>query len=101
MRNFVMCHLKILQYYTFIYNIHYTQGWNKNLMAQNVNDNNNHKLCNESSINFKPYQLCIRSDQISRSVVSDFLQPHESKYARPPCPSPIPRVHTDSRPSSQ
>ena len=43
----------------------------------------------------------IRSDQISRSVVSDSLQPHESKHARPPCPSPTPRVHSDSRPLSQ
>ena len=32
----------------------------------------------------------IRSDQISRSVVSDSLRPHESQHARPPCPSPIP-----------
>ena len=43
----------------------------------------------------------IRSDQISRSVVSDSLRPHESQHARPPCPSPTPRVHSDSRPSSQ
>ena len=43
----------------------------------------------------------IRSDQISRSVVSDSLRPHESQHARPPCPSPIPGVHWDSRPSSQ
>ena len=35
----------------------------------------------------------IRSDQISRSVVSDSLQPHESQQARPPCPSPTPGVH--------
>ena len=42
----------------------------------------------------------ISSVQFSRSVVSDSLQPHESKHARPPCPSPIPRVHSDSRPSS-
>ena len=41
------------------------------------------------------------SDQISRSVVSDSLRPHESKHARPPCPSPTPRVHPDSHPSSQ
>ena len=27
--------------------------------------------------------------------------PHESQQARPPCPSPTPRVHSDSRPSSQ
>ena len=42
-----------------------------------------------------------RSDQISRSVVSDSLQPHESQHARPPCPSPTHGVHWDSRPSSQ
>ena len=40
------------------------------------------------------------SVQFSRSVVSDSLRPHESQHARPPCPSPTPRVHSDSRPSS-
>ena len=45
--------------------------------------------------------IVFRSDQISRSVVSDSLQPHESQHARPPSPSPIPGVHPDSRPSSQ
>ena len=42
----------------------------------------------------------ISSIQFSRSVVSDSLQPHESQHARPPCPSPTPRVHSDSCPSS-
>ena len=41
------------------------------------------------------------SFQFSRSVVSDSLQPHESQHARPPCPSPTPRVHSNSHPSSQ
>ena len=41
------------------------------------------------------------SVQFSRSVMSDSLQPHESQHARPPCPSPTPGVHPDSRPSSQ
>ena len=41
------------------------------------------------------------SVQFSRSVVSDYLRPHESQHARPPCPSPTPRVCSDSRPSSQ
>ena len=41
------------------------------------------------------------SDQISRSVMSDSLRPPESQHARPPCPSPTPGVHPDSRPSSQ
>ena len=41
------------------------------------------------------------SVQFSRSVVSDSLQPHESQHTRPPCPSPTPGVHPDSRPLSQ
>ena len=41
------------------------------------------------------------SDQISHSVVSDSLWPHELQYTRPPCPSPTPGVHPDSHPSSQ
>ena len=41
------------------------------------------------------------SDQISRSVTSDSLRPHELQHARPPCPSPTPGVHSDSRPSNQ
>ena len=41
------------------------------------------------------------SFQFSRSVMSDSLRPHESQHARPPCPSPTPGVHSDSRPSSQ
>ena len=45
--------------------------------------------------------LQIRSDQISHSVVSDSWRPHESQHARPPCPSPTPRVHWNSCPSSQ
>ena len=41
------------------------------------------------------------SVQFSRSVMSDSLRLHESQHARPPCPSPTPGVHSDSRPSSQ
>ena len=43
----------------------------------------------------------IRSHQISRSVVSNSLQPHESQHTRPPCPSPTTRVYPNSCPSSQ
>ena len=43
----------------------------------------------------------IKSDQISRSFVSDSLRPHESQHARPPCPSPTPGVHSDPHPLSQ
>ena len=41
------------------------------------------------------------SVQFSRSVVSNSLRPHESQHARPPCPSPTPRVHSDSCLSSR
>ena len=43
----------------------------------------------------------LSSVQFSGSVVSDSLRPHESQHARPPCPSPTPRLHPDSHPSSQ
>ena len=33
--------------------------------------------------------------------MSNSLRPHESQHARPPCPSPTPGVHWDSRASSQ
>ena len=32
--------------------------------------------------------------------MSNSLRPHESQHTRPPCPSPTPRVHSDSHPSS-
>ena len=40
------------------------------------------------------------SVQFSCSVVSNSLGPHESQHARPPCPSPTPGDHSNSRPSS-
>ena len=39
--------------------------------------------------------------QFTRSVISDSLRPHESQHARPPCPSPTPGVHSNSRPLSR
>ena len=41
------------------------------------------------------------SVQFSHSVMSDSLRPHELKHDRPPCPSPTPRVHSNSHPSSR
>ena len=43
----------------------------------------------------------ISSVQVSLSVVSDSLRPHELQHARSPCPSPTPGVHSDSSPLSQ
>ena len=41
------------------------------------------------------------SVQFSHSVMSDPLRPHQPQHARPPCPSPTPRVHSNSCPLSQ
>ena len=41
------------------------------------------------------------SVQFSRPVMSDSLRPHESQHARSPCPSPTPRVHSNSHPLSR
>ena len=41
------------------------------------------------------------SVQFSHSVTSDSLQPHEPQHARPPCPSPTPRVDWNSCPLSR
>ena len=46
-------------------------------------------------------QYPFSSVQFSHSVMSNSLRPHESQHARPPCPSPTPRVHSDYRPLSQ
>ena len=45
--------------------------------------------------------VSLSSVQFSRSVMSDSLRPHESQHARPPCPSPSPGVHSNSRPLSR
>ena len=46
-----------------------------------------------SSLHMVMYQFS--SVQFSLSVMSDSLRPHESQHARPPCPSPTLRVHSD------
>ena len=41
------------------------------------------------------------SVQFSHSVMSEYLWPHESHHARPPCLSPTPRVYSNSYPLSR
>ena len=69
--------------------------------------------CSVASDSLWPHELCpigysvdiifqariLASIQFSPSVTSDCLWPHELQHARPPSPSPTPRVHSDSRPS--
>ena len=56
------------------------------------------KIIHQSTYHSVYYTVSV---QFSGSVVSDSLRPHELQHARPPCPSPTPGVHSDSRPSSQ
>ena len=51
-------------------------------------------------INSLPLSHQISSVQFSHSVMSDCLWPHEPQHARPPCPSPTPRVHWNPCPLS-
>ena len=50
--------------------------------------------------NLEKMDKYLGSIQFSRSVMSDSLRPHESQHARPPCPSPTPRVYSNSCPSN-
>ena len=53
------------------------------------------------TFHFYLFIFFISSVQFNHSVVSDSLRPHESQHARPPCPSPTPRVYSNSCPSSR
>ena len=46
-------------------------------------------------------KVMFSSVQFSHSIVTDSLWPHESQPTRPPCPSPTPGIHSDSRLSSR
>ena len=47
------------------------------------------------------YIKVFSSVQFSHSIMSNSLQPHALKHARPPWPSPIPGVHSNSHPSGR
>ena len=55
-------------------------------------------LCRHHMCNWKQQHSSV---QLSCSVVSDCLRPHESQHARPPCPSPTPGFYTNSCPLGQ
>ena len=42
---------------------------------------------------------CVQFNSVAQSCLT--LQPHEPQHARPPCPSPTPRVHPNPCPLSQ
>ena len=47
---------------------------------------------------FLIWARCFSSVQFRYSVVSDSSWPHGLQHTRPPCPSPTPRVYSNSRP---
>jgi len=58
-------------------------------------------ICMRERMN-SPHQwrMFFCSVQFSHSIVSNSLRPHGLQHARPPCPSPTPRVHPNSCPLS-
>ena len=50
---------------------------------------------------FSKYLICQILQFSSFAQSCPTLRPHESQHTRPPCPSPTPRVHSDSCSSSQ
>ena len=77
--------------------------WNKMMDIKTLWKNKVIQFCWDGIKTFSSLGSCWILDfqfQFSCSVVSDSLRPHELQHARPPCPSPTPRVHSDSRPSS-
>ena len=52
-------------------------------------------------VNSIPVYLLFNSVQFSHSVMSDSSWPHGPQHTRPHCPSPTPRVHSNSCPLSQ
>ena len=47
------------------------------------------------------FDAVTNSVHFSRSVVSNSLPPHGLQHTKPPCPSPTPRVYSNSCPSSR
>ena len=45
--------------------------------------------------------MCLGSVQFSCSIMSDSLRPIGQQHAKPPCPSPTPRVYPNSCPMSR
>ena len=75
-------------------NIHCIRMMVKGNTENRCKENNSQLHCSF----FLPFPASV---QFSRSVMSDSLRPHGPRHARLPCPSPTPRVYSNSCPSSQ
>ena len=75
-------------------NQQWPQDWKRSIFIP-IPKKSNAKECSND------HTIALISVRFSCSVMSDSLRPHELQHARPPCLSPTPGVHSDSRPSSQ
>ena len=103
---FDMCLSYLLKnMYTGIYNRLFCKMWSYylyNFPYCNFHLQWNAKYFPGYYISFKIFLMAASvSVQFSRSVVSYSLWPHELQHARPPCPSPTPRVHPHPCPVSR
>ena len=74
----------------------YIRRKSAHMLCEGGRKNNSHQILFQSlSMNM------FLSVQFSCSVMSDSLRPHELQHTRPPCPSPTPGVHPNSRPLSR
>ena len=82
--------------------IHLTFNIGNNIVGGYLQEYCGGQIINSPESLFEEFGRSIKfsSVQFSCSVISDSLRPHESQYARPPCPSPFLGVHSNLRPSS-
>ena len=79
-------------------------GWNLWEIDQKQTQNLSLRHFYNSCINpiyFPALFISVQFSSVAQSVVSDSLQPHGLQHARLPCPSPTPRVYSNSCPSSR
>ena len=75
-------------------------GWDNTMWPKVLILNDIVRLCDMASPNLN-YYIDYQFSQFSHSVMSDSLQPHGLQHARPSCPSPTPRVYSNSCPLSR
>ena len=70
----------------------------------NIENYNNHSFLCYTWYSLESFKCMITAASVQFSSIAQScptLRPHELQHARPPCPSPTPGVHSNSRPSSQ
>ena len=71
--------------------------WNSTTFCRMLIDMTSNELYGQVSL----ANIGFSSVQFSRSVMSNSWRPHEPQHARPPCPSPTPRIHPNPYPLSR